>query len=292
MFALTLNQLLGLFIAFLGIFPSILLFRLYIQTKISDYFLFALFFLIGDLILIFDPLAGVTNLLLFYQLHHLTITTAFFILFIHACRMSWKRIPKIIIGIGTGYYIILVLLILLWKVQTQPTYATVLFFYLPHDFSTYFPQGAGLVINGIYIYSTGFSYIEDFYRVFSLCFLFYAYYFKTRPLLKERDNKIIKARYIWLLIWTLFLFHTISLFPWFLVSDYESLFLILAALLIFYITIFLPEGLLLSSAQLTRILPLYKLILKQSEKNPRNSTVELISTYLTIINEIDELTDK
>ena len=288
MIGLTLNQTMGLFLAIIGIFPSILLFKLYFQTKISDYFLFGLFFIDGILILILDPIAGLTNLLIFYQLHHISIDTAFFILFIHACRMSWKKIPRVILFIGVGYYIILFMMTLMWQVYTQTPYATVIFLYLPHSFSTYYPNGAGLKINDIVIYSTSYRYIGEFYRLFSLSFLFYAYYFKTRPIIKEQDVKIKKARNIWLFIWFLFFLHTLSLFPWF-PFPFVGIFLVIAAVLFFYITFFLPEGLLLSTVQVTRILPLYDFIIKQAELNPHNTTVDSISTYLS---NIDEIKDK
>ena len=283
------NELLGLILAFVGIFPSILLLKLYFQTKITDYLLFGLFFLDGIMVLVLDPIAGITNNLIFFQLHHLSIDFAFLLLFIHACRMTWKRIPRSVLFIGFSYYLILLFMTLLWQNFTQPEFANVIFINLPHSFSSYFPEGAGLKYNGIIIYSTAFRYIGEFFRIFSLIFLFNAYYFKSRPYLIESDNKIVRARQIWLLIWSLFLLHTLSLifFPYSLVS----IFLVIAAVLIFYITFFLPEGLLISSVQLTRILPLYSFILKQTEKNPHNTTIESISTYLTILNNLDEYED-
>lgn len=275
----------GLVLAFIGIFPSILLIRLYFQTKITDYLLFGLFFIFGILVLIFDPLAGVTDLLIFYQLHHFCIDTDFFILFIHACRMAWKKIPRPVLASGVIYYLVLVTMTLLWHKfeapNLQPDNAVVIFFYLPHTFSTYFPNGAGLTFNNVIIYSTGFRYIGEFFRFFSLGFLFYAYYFKTKDIIKDADPKIRKARNIWLSIWIMFLLHTISLFPW---TEFSllGLFLILAGILIFYITFFLPEGLLLSSVQVTRILPLYGFIRKQVEDHP-NPVIENISNYLEVL---------
>ncbi len=287
MISLTPDQLMGLFLAFIGIFPSILLIRLYFKTKITDYLLFGLFFIDGILVLILDPLAGLTNELILFQLHHISIDTAFFILFIHASRMIWKKTPKIVFATGLGYYLILFIMTALWRLSIQPPTADVLFITLPHSYSTYFPKGAGLVINGVIIYSTAYRYIGEFYRLFSLSFLFYAYYFKTKPFINEEDSKIKNVRRIWLLVWSLFLLHTLSLFPWF-PFPYEGIYLVIAAILIFYITFFLPEGLLLSSVQLTRILPLYNFILSQSEKNPSNSTVESIRKYLSLINDLHE----
>ena len=127
MIGLTLNQTMGLFLAVIGIFPSFFLFKLYFQTKISDYLLFGLFFIDGILVLILDPIAGLTNQLIFYQLHHISIDTAFLILFIHACRMSWKRIPRGILFMGVGYYIVLFIMTSMWQVYTQTPSATVIF---------------------------------------------------------------------------------------------------------------------------------------------------------------------
>ena len=107
MIELTSDQMMGLFLAFIGIFPSIFLLRLYLETKITDYLLFGLFFLDGIAVLILDPLAGIENQLIFYQAHHICIDTAFLILFIHACRMIWKKIPRKILALGIGYYLLL-----------------------------------------------------------------------------------------------------------------------------------------------------------------------------------------
>ena len=282
MIELKLNQIMGLFLAFIGIFPSLTLFLLYFQTKITDYFLFFLFFVDGILVLILDPLAGYMNVLILYQLHHISIDTAFLILFIHACRMIWKNVPILVLVVGIGYYLILFTMTVLWQLQMQPPTATLIFLTLPHSFSSYYPYGAGLKINGILIYSTAYRYIGEFYRLFSLTFLFYAYYFKTKPLIEEVDPKILKARILWLIIWAIFLIHTLSLFPWFHLFNFVGIFLIIAAILFFYVSFFLPEGLLLSTVQITRILPLYSFILQQSEKNPRNTTIESIKAYLSV----------
>lgn len=288
MISISPDQTMGLFLALIGIFPSFYLFRLYFKTKITDYLLFGLFFVDGILVLILDPIAGISNRLIFYQLHHISIDTAFLILFIHASRMIWKKVPKLVLFSGLSYYIILFILTSLWQVTHQDPTAIVLFIRLPHSYSTYYPNGAGLVINNIVIYSTAYRYIGEFYRLFSLTFLFYAYYFKTKPIVMDSDHKIQKVRRIWLLIWSLFLLHSLSLFPWF-PFPYEGFYLVIAAILIFYITFFLPEGLLLSSVQITRILPLYSFILNQSEKNPSNTTVGSIKKYLSLITDIDEL---
>ena len=189
MIELTINQNLGLLTALAGILPSIILIKLYFKTKITDYLLFGLFFFDGILVLIFDVIAGNTNELLFFQLHHWTIDIAYLILFIHACRMVWRKIPKIVLYTGVFYYPVLFVMTLFWQVFIQPEYAQFLIpgFYIFHSFSTYFPNGAGLRINGLIIYTTGNRYIGEIYRLFCLSFLIYAYYFKTRPLIKNFD---------------------------------------------------------------------------------------------------------
>lgn len=289
MIDITINQYLGLITAIAGILPSVILIKMYYRTKITDYLLFGLFFCDGILVLIFDVIAGIENQLLFFQLHHWTIDIAYLILFIHACRMVWKKIPRIVLYTGVIYYFILFIMTLLWQVFPQPDYGQFLIpgFYVYHSFSTYFPEGAGLQINGIIIYSTGFRYIGEVYRLFCLSFLLYAYYFKARPFIKSLDEKIIKARKIWLFIWILFYLHALSLFFPF---DFSlvGFILVIAGILIFYIAIFLPEGLLLSTVQLTRILPLYNFIISQSEKNPGNATIESIKSYLEILSKMDE----
>ena len=85
--ALNANHQLGKIVPKVALIPAFLLFRQYFKTKYPDYLIFAVFFLDAFVVLILDPIAGVTNILLAYQLHHISIDIAYLLLFIHASRL-------------------------------------------------------------------------------------------------------------------------------------------------------------------------------------------------------------
>ena len=256
MIELTLNQILGIIVAVLALIPVPLLLKYYYDTKIFDFLIFGLFFLSGSVILIADPLASITNLLIAFQIHHMTIDFAFFLLFLHAIRIVWDKPPFLVKVIGVVWFIILIVLTLMWQIMIQPAFARVLIFDLPSSFSTYFPLGAGFALaDGTIIYSTAFRYLGEFYRLFSLSLLLYAY---ITVELVQPTHRIIRAKKLWIAVWFLILIHSLSLFPWIPTNDFISFFLIVAGVIAAYITIRLPESVLLSQVQILRVYNLYK----------------------------------
>ncbi|OLS24201.1 MAG: hypothetical protein HeimC3_21000 [Candidatus Heimdallarchaeota archaeon LC_3] len=279
---ITINQWLGVLIAFTTLPPIYLLLKKYKISRIDDYLLFALFFISGFTILITDPIAGFTNKLFFYQLHHIAIDIGYLILFIHALRTIWKSPPVIYRAIGYGWFMILFILTLLWRVMEQPEIANVILFDLPHTFSSYFPLGAGLELdNGVIIYSTAFRYLGEFYRIYTLLFLLFAYV-NISPL--KETKVVMRAKNLWIICWLFILIHAISMF-FTSITDIVSIFLLGSGIIIVYISLFIPEGVLISYIQITRLLNIYDAI--SNEETEKYLSIqennEQIFTYLQTI---------
>jgi hypothetical protein len=221
-----------------------------------DYLLFGLFFFTGFVILLFDPIASITNELIFYQIHHVAIDTAYLILILHALRTRWPNPPFLFFAIGILWYILLFTLTLLCQIMPQPEAAMVIFLELPHSFSTYWPLGAGLELeNGIIIYSTAFRYIGELYRIFSLVLLIFAY-LTFHPY--DKSLEVGRGKRLWLIVWLFLLLHAISMFPWLNITEIVSLFLLIDGALLAYILIRMPEYLIISHSQFMRFHKLYE----------------------------------
>ena len=225
MLEVSLNQLIGIIPGLIALIFSIMLFRYYLILRFVDYLLFGMFFFFGFIILIVDPIASVTNELVFYQIHHIAIDTAYLILILHALRTRWHILPLFFLAIGIIWYLLLFTLTLFWQIMPQPETAMVIFLDLPHSFSTYWPLGAGLELeNGIIIYSTAFRYIGELYRFFSLGLLIFAY-LTFKP--SDKSKEVVRGKRLWLIVWFFLLLHAISLFHWLNITEIVSLFLLI-----------------------------------------------------------------
>lgn len=284
---LTTNQILALLASFLTLVPSSVLIYYYIKTRILDFLLFALFIISGFLSLIADPLADITNHLFFYQLHFSSVDIALLILFFHGAMFRWNEPPKVLVAFVLAWFFLLTGLTLLWEVMLQPEVAKVLFWELPRGYSDYFPRGAGITLSdGTMIYSTAFHFIADFYRFFVLGFLIFVY---TTTRVAHPTKNIILARRLWIAIWIMLFINTLSYLPWFLEFEVTNIFNIIGGLMASYITIFIPEGLLLSQSQILRVNGLYAIFQDQETKTPLNQLgVGALVNYIKSIVESDD----
>lgn len=253
------NQLLGVLVAILLTPTVFLLIKSYLRTRITDYLIFASFLFFAGFALIADPLASSTNLLIFYQLHHISIDSAVFSISLHASRVIWSKIPKLFLILSSGYYLFLFVLTMSWHLMIQPDVGKFLFFDIKHSYSSYFPLGAGLTIGNVIIYSTAFRYFGEIYRTIIILFLVWAY-IKIKPV--ETSPRIIWAKRLWIISWLFVLIHAFSLFPWTNITDVVSIFLIISGVLIVFITLTIPEALLISHIQVYRLLKVYDSISK------------------------------
>ena len=280
---LTLNQSLGIIVAIIALFPVPLLVNFYLKSKDLDFLLFAFVFIFGAIVLIADALVSITNLLIIIQIHHFSIDIMFFLLFLHAIRIRWTKAPKIIFYTGVIWFILLAILTLSWKLMVQPTHAKVLFWDLPHTFSSYFPKGAGLMLaDGTVIYSTAFRYLGEFYRIYVVSILLFSY---LKIEIIHQTNKIEKAKKLWIFIWICLLIHSIALFfPTF--TELVSVFLLVGGIVAVYIVIRVPEALLLTHAQISRAVKLLGTV--EFDSPSQSYGFESYIDYLRATNEILE----
>lgn len=278
---LTLNQSLGIIVALVALIPVPYLYKFYNRSKDFNFLLFAFVFIVGSLVLIADALVSITRSLLVIQIHHIAIDIMFLLLFFHAIRIRWIKTPKLILFIGLIWFITLAILTLSWKIMTQPDQAKVLFWYLPHTFSSYYPFGAGITLSdGTIIYSTAFRYFGEFYRLFVISLLLYSY---LKIEIVHPTPIIQRAWKLWIVIWISLLLHTIALFfP--SITNLVSVFLLFGGVLAIYIVLKVPEALLISHAEISRAL---KLLDKSDfESVPKSDEMESYVEYLHETNEI------
>lgn len=247
--SLTLNQFIGIFVGITALLPSWLLTKKYLNSGNKDYMIFSLWFAVAFMVMIIDPLAGYTNMLFFYQMHNIGIDIVYFLLFIHAIRIRWENPPRILLAIGTGWFLLLFLLTSFWTLMVQPDATTILNVEIAHSFSSYYPLGAGLKIGESIVYGSSFRLLGDLYRIFVLALLLVIYLSVENI---DHEPRAEKARWLWLIVWIFFMCHALSLLPFFVTFEVVSFFLIIAGAIITYIAVFIPEGMLITEVQQSR----------------------------------------
>lgn len=265
-------QILGLGVAVLSIIPAFLLLRQYFKTKIRDYFLFFLFFADAFVVLTLDVIAGATRILFLIQLHHISIDFIYVVLVMHASRIIWKKTPKIILGITFVWFFSLMALTLSWQIVNPVHSGDWLgFLNFPVSYSSYaftIPGvAADVTFGNIIIYGTQFRIFGDLFRIYAVGLLLYAY-ITAQPL--SPTKKILQAKKIWIVVWALLLVHATVLFPPFGETELGTLVglsLIIAGFLITYISLFIPEAILISRVQVQRIFDLYDKVDKSSDED-------------------------
>ena len=282
-------QILGLGVAVLSIIPAVLLLHQFQKTKIRDYFLFFLFFADAFVVLTLDVIAGLTKNLFLIQMHHISIDIVYVILTIHATRIIWKDTPALIMVITFVWFFSLAIMTLLWKITPPVTSGNWLGIHdFPISFSSYAFSDSGvpnvaaaLSINGMIIYGTQFRIFGDLFRIFAVGLLLIAYT-TSEPI--NPTEKILRAKRIWIVVWTLLLVHAIVLFPPFGSTALASLVgwsLIIAGFLITYISLFIPEAILISRVQVQRLFELYEKLEKASnEEEIEKLQIESLMLYL------------
>lgn len=248
---------LNLIVATTALIPSLILFIQYKQLKLGDLLLFSLIFLTASISMFSSFFALETDELVLYQIHNISWVLTYYLLLLHSFRIRWKDEPWQLRYINRIWVVFLILSILLWEKQIQPDRTNVLFFDMPHSHSSYFPMGAGLTISDVTIVSTGHAVLIYLYSLYSIIVFFYAY-LTFKPF--SKDRRILMIRRLWMVAISISaIFYTFGL-PWFPRFDLLSIFLILGLVVIAYISLFIPEGMLISHAQILSARPLYNQI--------------------------------
>lgn len=273
------------FVVSIGIvYPGYKLFELYSKTKILDFFLFSIFFICGTFVGLTNVLEGITGALIFNQLFELFFDFWYIILLIHALRINEPKISKVILGLAVSYFIFLVILISLWQNFQQPATATVIFLTLSHNYSSFYPMGAGLKLsNNMIIYSSGFRMLGDILRIVISAYLVVTYW-KIEPILKTKQ--IEKAKKLWLAIWIIFLAWNLSIMLPFGPNFPVGILFVISTILILYLTWMNPESMVLSHAQSIRAIKLYDLVNTTEKINiVQNVGLESFSEYIKAVYE-------
>jgi len=173
----------------------------------------------------------------------------------------------------------LTILILFWhRVSNQPDNIMVVGLSMPYSLQNVnHPQGAAIYLWGHLIYGTSYPMLSDLFFVL-VSILFVWTYFRLQP--KFITPEVDRAHTLWKLISILLLIYSVLRLSWFRISPmYISVILLLAFILILYISIKLPQGLLMTESQLNWI---YDLIIQISEPDNIVESEDL-TDYLLLV---------
>lgn len=256
MIDLSATELINLTLAIMALLPGGVLVNQYRRTGVQDYLLFGGAFILFFMMLIAAVIGSINKLLILMQIHHWCYNILFFLLFLHAMRMRWDIAPRFLWYLGMIWCSILVFLIFFWELMPQPDRAVVLFLEMPHGHSSYYPDGAGFMTKGgVIIYSTAHNILRVFYSIYIWILLLYAYW-TVKPV--HTSERIILARRLMISAIIMGLIYLVLCIPWFPYVPLLNAFLVLVFIIIAYVSIRIPEGLLISHTQILRVVKLYK----------------------------------
>ena len=141
----------------IALLPSYKLFRLYLETKIDEYLLFGLVFLVSTMFTFTSVLADITDELIYWILNYSFRNFTYFLFFTHTVRMIWSKPSTFIVYLGVIQYAVVQLLLFLWSP-------------LEND------VGAGFISNqNIDIYSTSNRLIANLFQLYVAVLFLYGY---------------------------------------------------------------------------------------------------------------------
>ncbi len=275
--------------AIIIIIPSTILLKHYFKTKLGDFRLFAMFFILGGLGLFMVSLSGIYELLILEQLRQWIFSTMIFVLFLHSVKILWEKPPKIIWYTGVIWYTVLMLLGLFFEIFDQPPdKAKVLFLELPHTFSGTHPFGAGVKTEGgTIILSSSYNQLWYLFLIFTLVLLIYSY-IKVNPF--NPTKRIILAKKLWLAAWISYGLYAVIGIGLNFLFDLGNIFILLAVLIVGYIAFRIPEAMLISEIQILRAFDLYNKVndLTTEEEKSEFGMSKLVDYLLNLPNELKE----
>ncbi|MFX0123844.1 MAG: hypothetical protein ACFFAE_09420 [Candidatus Hodarchaeota archaeon] len=127
---------------------------------------------------------------------------------------------------------------------------------MSHNYSSYYLQGACLVTQGgVIISSSGFNFLSNMFDIFVVALLLYAY---IKVQIVKPTAEIIRAQRLLIIAAGILLIYTIIVLPWFIFIPLPNALVLITLVIVSYIAIRVPEGLLLSHVQILRAIGLYK----------------------------------
>jgi hypothetical protein len=237
-------------------------------------------------------------LLVFYQLERFFLITSywFLLIFITKIEKPKTKLNFAIKGLGV-YSILLLVLVALWEKGTQPDNANIFGIEINHiENVPYHPEGASITISSIDLtYGTSFPLLNTVY-MFAVSFLLLFTFMKiTLPI---QTRRTITAKRLWITSMSIHVIWTTLALPWFDLGRQFQFFNLLSALIIIFIIIFVPEGLILSKSQLMATYYFYDIFdkiekLEEKKLNFADMAVEAIIDYINaipadVLNKYDE----
>lgn len=245
-----------------GVVPSVKLVKYYRLTKIIDYLLMAMAFIIAicEIVVIELLNTGHTDLII-YQLNDFLYPTFILMFLIHGFRLKWKRPPNVLLIISAIWYALLIVCIFFYKLDTLPNHGKVMFMNMKNTSTR--DVGAVFKINGVIIMGRGFEFLAHGFRVYSIIILLFAYWGTTNyaNMIKVRTaRRIFIISLISSLVFPIVLMGEM-LQVWNIAESFEwHLFDLITFVGVAYISIRYPQTLLLSKTQIIRALEVLETI--------------------------------
>lgn len=268
----------------LFLIPAFFLLRNYRKTNLRDFLIFALIFIFGAIGLVLIAIDPLGETLLLVQLSTFFISCTTLIIFVHALSIKWEKPPVIILLSGIMLFLLSVVPIPFYKLMVFPESGNYWFIELPHTFSGYYPNGAGIqTTDGIILAGTSYNQIWYVFLIYTLLIIIFSY-FKVEPV--QKTERIILAKRLWILTWSLYLMYAIL---GLIGLELANLFITLSAVLLAIISIKIPESILISQVQLARASEIYKSVTEQSSDSEIN--MKSLENYFKLILSAKDETD-
>jgi len=157
----------------------------------------------------------------------------------------------------------------------------VLFSTRPRTYSSFAPLDAGIEWKGRILYSSANLLLGILFFQFVLLLLIYSYMSIT---VVHDSPRVKKSKRLFVISWSVFLLWTILISPWFAeLFALPNALLIITIVIVSYISLELPEAVLISHSQLYRAKGLYDIVIQNTKNPARNSRIEELVIYLRSI---------
>lgn len=231
-------------------------------------------------------IAYLTDLFILWKLHRIFLEATLLLIFIHSIRLVWTEPPRELMSIIIIWFCVNVLIISQWKELPFDDKAKVLFWTMRSLGYTGKSYDLGFATeSGVIIYSLRFTLMSDLYFLLVALVLTISY-IRVKPPHPTRD---IMRAYFYMKL-TVFGVLTSSIFAVFWNGNYRSIligsFLVLAFILMNYVSIEYPEIMLISHAQLMRAMSLYPSV--QGIVRGEHNRIEDIPSLIKYIESLPE----
>ncbi|MHA2503665.1 MAG: hypothetical protein ACXAE3_12435 [Candidatus Kariarchaeaceae archaeon] len=257
----------------------------YFKTRLFDYLLLSgvylstIFLFVANIMIINESHGGYL-----FPLKSQFIAThvTYFLMLIHVNRIRNSTKSKVLLVIGSLWFVTLMFLTLSWELTIQPDSINLLGIKLGIGYEGVHPQGASYYLGSLLLYSSSFRLLGDLFGIFVFGYMFYTYYLIT-PLIQY--YRIIQARRLWLVAISLFLGSLFLSLPGIYVTLgalLPTILLMFAFMILTYVAVFIPEALIMSEVLIFRMHRLYDL-LDENEDGSVNIPVYNIAGILSYL---------